>query len=228
MFLKPKNSDEQLVRRVLAGRREDFGVLVRRHLAATYAVAYARTGNHADADDVAQETCLEALKSLDTLRDPAKFGAWLTGIARHTANRSNRKRAREVNATAKASQQEATDVPDMARRELRALVRTEVDKLDPDKREVLFLAYFAGKNAKEIAATLDITHDAARKRLERARESLGARLLAELGDENELAPLLSKRTKHITGLALAAMVPWKATAAAGRPGCMTSCRWATG
>ena len=44
-------ADAQVVRRVLDGRRDEFAVLVRRYLPAVHALAYAHTGNHADAEE---------------------------------------------------------------------------------------------------------------------------------------------------------------------------------
>ena len=56
-------SDEQVVQRVRAGERDQFGVLVDRHLRAVYAVAYAVLRDPADAEDVTQETFLKAYRA---------------------------------------------------------------------------------------------------------------------------------------------------------------------
>ncbi len=50
-----KPTDASVVRRVLAGHRAEFGLLVERYLPMVYAAAYARLGNHADAEDAAQQ-----------------------------------------------------------------------------------------------------------------------------------------------------------------------------
>ena len=85
MFNQQQRSDEKAVCMALAGRRDAFGLLVSRYLPLVYAVAYARVGNAADAEDVAQETFLRAFQGLESLHEQRKFGAWLLTIARNTA-----------------------------------------------------------------------------------------------------------------------------------------------
>ena len=50
-----KPTDASVVCRVLAGHRAEFGLLVERYLPMVYAAVYARLGNHADAEDAAQQ-----------------------------------------------------------------------------------------------------------------------------------------------------------------------------
>jgi RNA polymerase sigma factor (sigma-70 family) len=213
MFRIGRQDDERIVRAVLGGRRDDYGILIRRHMTVVHAIAFAHTGNHADAEDVAQEAFLGALQTLDTLREPAKFPAWLVGIARHIACDVSRRRARETRVAAEAVPAESAVLPDMERREMRAFVHEQIRQLDEEPREVLVLHYFAGKPTGDIASLLGITEAAARKRLQRAREVLGERILAELGEVAELEPLLRKRAAHVASLAVVASVPWKAVAA---------------
>lgn len=54
--------DERVIRRVLSGRREDFGILVRRHRGAAHAVAYAHTVNNADAKAVSVSAAANGLQ----------------------------------------------------------------------------------------------------------------------------------------------------------------------
>ena len=61
-------SDAEIVRRVLAGKREDLEMLVKRYFAAVRAVTCGHTGNETDAEDIAQETFVKAFKSFEDLR----------------------------------------------------------------------------------------------------------------------------------------------------------------
>ena len=81
-----RDSDKHLVQLVLSGRSDAFDVLMRRYLSVVHGVAFAHTGNVADAEDVAQDTFVKAYQKLDTIRDAAKIGAWLTTIARRSLN----------------------------------------------------------------------------------------------------------------------------------------------
>lgn len=210
-----RNSDAALVRRVLTGRRNDFGILVERHLLAAFAVAYGRTGNHADAEDAAQEAFLRALKTLDRLREPAKFGPWLLTIARNVATDILIARTRERNAGSPIpDEDDAVWLPNMEQREMWSKLHEQIRQLEDEPREVLMLFYFAGKRTKEIAALLNLSNDVVRKRLQRARETLGAQLLDELQPERKLEPALKKRGAAITAAALTAPVAWQSATAA--------------
>lgn len=173
-------SDARIVRTVLAGHSEPFGTLVTRYLAAVHAVAYARTHNHADAEDVAQETFLTAFRSLDSLREPKRFKAWLIGIARNSTAAWLETHRRERALAEKVTEARTVDRSDMEQRELQAILWREVSALDETSQDALVLFYQAGHTTKEIAALTNASHDAVRKRLQRAREHLGARLLDKL------------------------------------------------
>jgi RNA polymerase sigma-70 factor (ECF subfamily) len=207
MFRLFSTSDAQLVRQTLAGKRDAFGTLVERYQPVAYAVAYARVHRHADAEDVAQESLLAAYQRLDTLRDPARFGAWLAAIARHCASRVRERRLRDATMAERHKGEEPTVMPDHERRELWELIRTEIDRLNEPDREVVLLHYFAGKSSQEIASVTDATSGAVRKRLQRARETLGSRLL-----ERAAVPALPdrKKTQHIMGLIAAVPAAWEA------------------
>ncbi len=84
---QPTNDD--LVRRAIAGDVRAFGALYDRTVRLVRAVA-ADAGP--DADDVTHDTFLRAYRRLNTLRDPARFAPWLVGIARLVV--SERRRAR--------------------------------------------------------------------------------------------------------------------------------------
>ena len=76
-------SDAQLIARVLVqDDHHAFGELVRRHQSAVRATLRKLTGgNHALADDLAQETFLLAYRNLRSFRQEAKFSTWLYRIA---------------------------------------------------------------------------------------------------------------------------------------------------
>ena len=65
-----------------------FGLLVGRHQVAVYRVALRMLGSHADAEDVAQETFVQAWRSLACFRGHSAFGTWLYRIV---TNRSLRR-----------------------------------------------------------------------------------------------------------------------------------------
>lgn len=73
--------DANLVRRTLDGDRAAFGELSQRYFRMLWVLAYQKTHNSADADDLVQESLVRGYRSLSTLRDHERFGAWLYNIA---------------------------------------------------------------------------------------------------------------------------------------------------
>src|SRR5262245_22145806 len=78
-------TDAELVRQAQSGRSAAYGELARRWAARVTALCHARVRRAAVADELAQETLLRGFRSLATLADPERFGAWLCGIAVRTA-----------------------------------------------------------------------------------------------------------------------------------------------
>ncbi len=214
MFQQRYRHGQGLVRQVLAGQRDAYGKLVDRYLAAAFSVAFPHTRNRLDAEDAAQEGFLRALQTLDRLRDPERFAPWLLTIVRNISVDIVAARERERKSGTKVASDDATWIPDMEKRDMWAKLHEQIQQLDDQHREVLMLFYFAGHSAKEIAGLLNTSHEAVRKRLQRAREALGARMLEEIEPKQALRPLLRARGTKITAAALAVPVTWQATASA--------------
>ena len=94
---EPAVTDAQLIARVvLDDDRHAFSELVRRHQSAVRALLRRLTaGNHALADDLAQETFLLAYRNLRSFRQDAKFSTWLHRIATNAFFAHHRKRTEE-------------------------------------------------------------------------------------------------------------------------------------
>ena len=83
MASPPPISDAQLIARCVVGDdRHAFAELVKRHQSAVRACLRKLTaGNHALADDLAQETFVQAWRNLKSFRQEARFSTWLYRIA---------------------------------------------------------------------------------------------------------------------------------------------------
>ncbi len=216
-FLR-RDSDAELVRRTLSGQRTAYNALVERHLRLVYAVGQARAPSGTDVEDVAQDAFLAAFERLPSLRDPARFKAWLVGIVRNTAAACVRRQSREGEVMARfKKEREGRPVPvatEAESREVCEFVRREIDQLDGSVREVVLLYYFAGQDSREIAESLEISPAAVRKRLQRAREALGERLLAfQTGEQQEEEETWKARAHGIAGAIALAEAPWLLPAA---------------
>jgi RNA polymerase sigma-70 factor (ECF subfamily) len=94
----PEVSDAQLIARALVGDdRHAFAELVRRHQSTVRATLRKLTaGNHALADDLAQETFVLAWRNLKSFRQEARFSTWLYRIATNCWLADARKRKEEL------------------------------------------------------------------------------------------------------------------------------------
>jgi len=94
----PEVSDAQLIARALVGDdHHAFAELVRRHQSTVRATLRKLTaGNHALADDLAQETFVLAWRNLKSFRQEARFSTWLYRIATNCWLADKRKRKEEL------------------------------------------------------------------------------------------------------------------------------------
>jgi RNA polymerase sigma-70 factor (ECF subfamily) len=168
-------TDAVLVRRARGGDRDAFAALVRRHRPLLLR-GCARMVGADGAADAAQDAVLTAMLSLDRLREPASFGAWLVGIGLNACRALLR--ARTVPAAAQRAAHEGGRSPHAAAEasEIVALVRSAIAELPKGQREAVTLYYLAGLTQAEAADHLGIPPGAVKTRLHKARASLRARL----------------------------------------------------
>ena len=149
-------------------------------------------GDTGAAEDLAQETLLEAWRQRAKLVEPAGVASWLAAIARNVCLRWRRQMGRrpfEVNGAARLEQPllEPTDPFDfeveLERDELAALLDRALALLPPETRAVLVARYVAEAPLAEIAARLRLSEGAVAVRLHRGKAAFRRVLTAELGAE---------------------------------------------
>src|SRR5258706_12843550 len=89
--------DDVTVERAKRGDREAFAALVRKYQRRVYSTAFHITGNHGDADDVAQDAFIRAFRGLPRFDGQSAFFTWLYRIVVNVA--LNVVRARKRNAS---------------------------------------------------------------------------------------------------------------------------------
>lgn len=162
----PSADEAELVSAARSGDRLAFGQLVRRHHAVVYRYLLARVGDESRAADLAQETFLKALRSIESFRGDASFRTWLVSIARNEVHGSyRRQRIRGERAL-----DEAGDPPDRAATPEREAaeelelgrVRRLLDRLPEKQRLSVWLRVFDGLSFREVAEATGSTEGAAR------------------------------------------------------------------
>ncbi len=146
-------ADEALVARVLASRdTAAFGELVARHQSTVRGVLRKLTGDHALADDLAQDTFIHAWRKLHTFAGRGRFRGWLLRVAHSRFLMHLRKRKSETALAGKLRTEMETTLgaaPDRYSGELPDLNRL-LSVLSDEERSVLVLSYGYGLTHVEI------------------------------------------------------------------------------
>src|SRR6516164_6786304 len=78
-------SEREQYRAAIHGDREAFEMIIHTHSRTLFAIAFGILQNREEAEDVVQDSLVKAWKMRSRVRDPEKFPAWLSMIARHRA-----------------------------------------------------------------------------------------------------------------------------------------------
>lgn len=137
--------------------------------------AYARTGDHTDAEDIASEVFMRALESLDSYQERGlPMEAWLFRIAHNLVVDRFRRASRFERVEEPV--EGLPDSPDPAHVAEECLmmadVRTAMDHLTPEQRDVVTLRFFGGLASREVAAALHKSDGAVREMQRAALEKL--------------------------------------------------------
>jgi RNA polymerase sigma factor (sigma-70 family) len=177
--------DATLLRKYAHERsQEAFGEIVARHLGLVYAAALRRTGGDAHrAQDVAQLVFSALARDAAALSGHATLTAWLYTATRNAAvdlvRTELRRKQREEKAHA-MNEISSSDEPPADWEQLRPVLDDAMDQLEARDREAVLLRFFEGRPFSAVASTLRVSEEAARKRVDRALDKLGA-LLARRG-----------------------------------------------
>ena len=174
-------SDADLVTRAQGGDTGAFESLVKRHMRAAHAVAFAVLTEQADADDAVQDGFLSALQHLDSCAPPEKFRAWLLTIVRNRAfdmKRRGRVRSVELLEDDTAQAHDASPLDATERSELNARLSAAIETLTGTQREVLMMHDVEGWKHADIAHLLGLAESTVRVHLLHARRRLRSVLVA--------------------------------------------------
>ena len=154
----------------------------------TVRLCAAISGDRNAAEDLAQETLLEAWRNVDKLREPAGTDRWLAAIARNVcrrwARRQGRDRALLVAIGERSAPADELDVEaELERAEFAELLDRALGLLPAETRDVLVHRYVLDSPHAEIGARLGLSTDAVSMRLSRGKASLRQMLLLEFRED---------------------------------------------
>jgi RNA polymerase sigma-70 factor, ECF subfamily len=206
-------SDDEIVGGVRAGRIEMFELLMRRYNQRVYRLARAVLRIDSEAEDVVQDAWVRAWAHLDQWEGRASFSTWLCRIALHEAwarrRRAGRVEPLEFERGGERSMREPT-APDAGGEgdvygsEVRSLLEEAVESLPENYRTVFVLRQMEELSTQETARCLEISEDAVKVRLHRARAALQRELLERAGPGiRDSFPFLGARCDRMVATVMA-------------------------
>ncbi len=188
----------ELMERVRRGDATAFEDLILLWQDRLVTLLWHQTGDHALAEDLAQETFLRVYRSRASYRPTARFSTWLYTIALNAAKdarqRAHRRREHGIPTSVSASSSElaldavAVDASGRLptrqadRHELQAVVQRALADLNEHQRTAVLLSKFEQCSHEEIAEAMGLTVPAVKSLLFRARENLRLALSPYCGD----------------------------------------------
>lgn len=175
-----------LVERAQAGERAAFGSLVERFQGTVYAIALSRLRNPNEAQELAQEVFLHAMRKLNQLREPQCFAGWLRQITVRMALNRLTRRGPYLGSDSERIEQTESDnagpLEELLKAERAAALHRGLARLKPLDRATLAAFYLKGRSLKQmsrefetpigtIKRRLHVARNRLRKHLERRREA---------------------------------------------------------
>lgn len=169
-------SDRSLIAGALAGAESDVELLFRRHWPRAYRAAFMIVQDHAEAEDVAQEALVAAVRRLDRFDRRRPFGPWLGAIVANRAidlirARSARRETAQTSAECEQRTEMASPTGWYSDEVLEAL-----SGLPPEQRTVVVMRYVLEYTPGEIARALGLPRGTVNSRLRRGLDALESRL----------------------------------------------------
>lgn len=196
-FSKPLPSptlltDEEVIRRVVAGEVSLFEVLMRRYNQRVYRAVRAVLRDDDDAEETMQQAYINAYTHLHQFQERAKFSTWLTRIAvneaiarlkkRRNAPTQDRDPEEEMK---RAASNTPTPEQEAITTDLRAALESVVTDLPENYRSVFVLREVEGLSTAEVAECLSVSEDVVKTRLHRAKSMLRDGLFERVGASAE-------------------------------------------
>lgn len=190
-----KIRDEELVALVRQGHAEAFNQLVLRYQDKIYRLARRLTRTEEDAEDVLQDAFVKAYQSLPDFKGTSRFYTWLYRITVNLALmklRRDRFRFVSLDEPVETERGEVKlDLPHAGRDPLAELILNEsngildraIEQLPPTSRAVFVLRHVEGLSTEETGQILNLSAQAIKSRLHRARTALAERLNSLIRDE---------------------------------------------
>jgi RNA polymerase sigma-70 factor (ECF subfamily) len=192
--MSERELDYELVKRVQAGEKVAFDLLVRKYQSRIISLVSRMVKDQMEVEDVAQEAFIKAYRGLANFRGDSAFYTWLYRIAINTAKNylvSRHRKASMMGVDAQDAEQydgadllQDHDTPEdlLVSEEVRGSVHNSIEALPVELKTAITLREFEGLSYEEIAEVMECPIGTVRSRIFRAREAIENNLKALAGE----------------------------------------------
>ena len=177
-----EKDDIELIHNILSGDEHAFSILVKKYQKSVHALAWRKVGDFHIAEEITQDTFLQAYNKLASLKNPNQFAGWLYVIADRLCRAWFRKRQLRTQSLETTDEKILEEIDyahyigeereETAIIHRRQIVQRLMAKLPESERTVMVLYYLGEMNCKEISKFLGVSSNTVRSRLQRARKRL--------------------------------------------------------
>jgi RNA polymerase sigma-70 factor (ECF subfamily) len=180
-----KLSDKALVRLVMLNHRGATAEFIHRYERMVFNLALNLLGNYHDAEEVAQDTFIKAIRSINSFRADSQLSTWVYRICYNTCITQKRKR-RLITTEIDCNKHDAMQSTE--ENEHSQYLQKAMESLCEDDRTIISLFYVDEMPTSEIASVVELSESNVRVKLHRARKKL-KEMLHHYSKINELTHL---------------------------------------
>ena len=193
-------SDSDIIERIQNGDKSGCAACIEKYGPRIYRLALRLMENEADAEDVMQETFLNAFKAIDKFEARSSLGTWLYRIAYNAAMMRLRRPFPPTLSVDQSLDESDPTLPvpqqlydwcclpekDFETGEVRLALESAISTLSPMLRSVFVLRQLEGLSTEETAVSLEVSTDVVKTRLRRARLRLREELSGYFAEKQQL------------------------------------------
>ena len=154
-------TDADLVAATLLGHRESYGTLYDRYARLVRALFHSGGLPDNVVDDLTQECFLRAFRKLRSLREPDKFGSWISGMARRMTRETRRSLVRDRHQSVDPDDEPISPETDFTEgiqeQEELSLMRQHLAQLPEDQRLAIHAFFLEEQSAPQAARLLNLS-----------------------------------------------------------------------
>lgn len=185
------DTDEGLIRAVLAGDRDRYQELVVRHEGMVFGMILRQVGNRTVAEEITQDAFVRAYFGLNRFKFDSRFSTWLVRIALNrvsdyfsSKNYRTQQRSEDLDSAVSKSSEHTPDSL-FEKQEFAKKLQGALARLKPKFRDTFVLCALEDRPYEEVAEILEVPVGTVRSRLNTARTQVKQALIKIYGEPNE-------------------------------------------